>query len=752
MTQQSGFWLGEQQLRALIDALPLGAYLLRLEHPPDAESLRLLYANAASVTMLGVEADLLVGRTIGECFPNTLGESGHALAYRDVVVSQTPRDLGVITYGDHRVRLNRFASSAYPIGPDAVLVLFENLSASHARVTELAAIVESADDAILSKSLDGTILTWNASAERIYGYTAQEAIGRPISMLLPPDRKEEVEEILARLRGGERVDQLVTRRTRKDGAVIDVSLTVSPIRDTHGMVVAAATIARDISRQKEAEARAQQLAAIVDASDDAIFSRALDGRIISWNSGAERLFGYTAAEIVGESIDHLLLEERQDTAAARRQANRGEATSLPATRLRRRDGSEVDVAATLAPIFDAAGQVSAVSVVIRDVTGQRELENQLRQSQKLESIGSLAGGIAHDFNNILTVIRATTHAMLASLEDAGLRRRVSQIELAAEHAAALTGQLLAFSRQQVLQPELSDLSEVVATTLELVRRLIGEQIELEQHLARRLVSINVDRAQLQQVILNLSVNARDAMGDGGRLSVRTSNAVLDDSYLAEHIDVSPGLYALLEITDSGAGMDPLTLARIFDPFYTTKADGTGLGLSTVYGIVKQSSGHIQVYSEPGFGTTFKVYFPAAEGPVPAAKVSATPPELLSGHETILLVEDAEMVRSLATEMLEASGYTILAAADGSEALALARAHPGGIDLLLTDIVMPGMNGRELAEQLVRIDPGVRVLFTSGYPADTIIRHGITEGRVAFIQKPYAGSELLSKIRSTLAGG
>ncbi len=347
------------------------------------------------------------------------------------------------------------------------------------------------------------------------------------------------------------------------------------------------------------------------------------------------------------------------------------------------------------------------------------------------------------------MIQATNEIILRTLDDEALREKVRHVDRAVEHATALTRQLLAFGRQQVLKPEPTDLNLVVEETLVLVERLIGAQIRLDRELAPRLDSIDVDRSQLQQVILNLGVNARDAMPDGGILTVRTANRVLDESYASEHVDVTPGRYVVIEITDSGAGMDPETRERVFDPFFTTKTEGTGLGLATVYGIVKQSGGHIWIYSELGLGTTFRIYFPASESAATTREPEAPSDESLSGNETILVVEDAALLRPIVTEMLELHGYTVFPAADGAEALALAEQHNGAIDLLLTDVVMPGMNGRELAEQLVARYPAIKVLFTSGYPSDTVIRLGIADARVAFIQKPYVGHELLAEIRTTL---
>ncbi|MDX6513905.1 MAG: hypothetical protein QOE36_3409 [Gaiellaceae bacterium] len=384
-----------------------------------------------------------------------------------------------------------------------------------------------------------------------------------------------------------------------------------------------------------------------------------------------------------------------------------------------------------------------------DLSAQKALEEQLRQAQKMEAIGSLAGGIAHDFNNILTVIRGYSGMLIRGMDEAKSRGAAERIDQAAQRAAELTAQLLAFSRQQVMRPEVSDANAVVEETLTLLERLLGEDIVLESRLDPNLASILVDRSQLSQVMLNLAFNAREAMTAGGMLAIQTENVELDDVYAATHADVSPGRYVLLQVTDSGSGMDEEVRSRVFDPFFTTKDAGTGLGLSTVYGIVKQSGGHIWVYSEPGIGTTFKVYFPATDAPI---LPDALPVRVASreGCETILVVEDNEPLRVLVAQVLESYGYTVITAADGPSALELAAAeHAPRIHLLLTDVVMPQMNGREVAEELAALRPGLRVLFTSGYPSDTIIRHGIPEARTAFIQKPYLAEDLALKIREVL---
>jgi PAS domain S-box-containing protein len=502
----------------------------------------------------------------------------------------------------------------------------------------------------------------------------------------------------------------------------------------------------------------RQLAAIVDSSEDAIGSLSLAGTILSWNAGAERMYGYTAAEVIGTSVSILMPASLHDEFPAYlERLRRGEGIDhLETTRLHK-DGRQIEVAVTISPIKDATGSIVGMSAVARDITDQNRaasalrrsevrFEEQLRQVQKMEAIGSLAGGIAHDFNNILMVIRGYSSILLENLSDEKHQHQVLQIDQAAQRAAELTHQMLAFSRQQVLNPELTDVNAIVADALVLLERVLGEDIKLDCELDPGLGSVLVDRGQLSQVILNLAGNARDAMHDGGTLSIQTANVELDEDATPE--DVAPGEYILLRVADSGVGMDAETKARAFDPFFTTKAQGTGLGLAMVYGIVKQSGGHVSVSSEPGHGTTLAIYFPRVE---PIAAVMATPaaPGVLDGNETILVVEDTDTVRSLVAGTIASYGYTVLQASHGAEAIEIAAEHAGSIDLLLTDVVMPELNGRELAERLVAEYPGLKVLFTSGYPADAVLRRGIATAQAAFIEKPYPIEQLALKIREVL---
>jgi two-component system, cell cycle sensor histidine kinase and response regulator CckA len=405
-------------------------------------------------------------------------------------------------------------------------------------------------------------------------------------------------------------------------------------------------------------------------------------------------------------------------------------------------------------IRDEAGKTIRVLVVSRDVTERKQLQEQLVQSQKMEAVGRLAGGVAHDFNNLLTVINGYSDLMLESPAAEGHdRRHLEEIRRAGQRAAALTSQLLAFSRKQIVAPRVLDLNAVVEGAQKMLRRIVGEDVEFVARLSKPLGQVKADPGQVEQVVMNLVINARDAMPKGGKLVIETSNTKLGEDYARSHSFVAPGDYVMLVLSDTGCGMDAETQAHIFEPFYTTKEQGkgTGLGLSTVFGIVKQSEGHINVYSEVGKGTTFRVYFPRIKASVDAVSEERVEAFPVSGTETVLLVEDEPGVRSLALLVLQSNGYTVLAAASPQEALALAAQHLGTIHLLLTDVIMPGLNGRELAIRLVASRPDIKTLFVSGYTADAIGQHGILDAGVAFLPKPFTPHDLLRKVRQTLDG-
>lgn len=465
----------------------------------------------------------------------------------------------------------------------------------------------------------------------------------------------------------------------------------------------------------------------------------------------EKLTGYSNAELIGQSCD-MLEGPKTDLAELGKlrdaiDAGRSHEAELL---INRRNGEEYWNHVAISPIFDEDGTLTHHVGVHTDVTERLRLEEQVRQAQKMEAVGQLAGGVAHDFNNVLTAIRGSVDLAMTEVESASAREDLRQIEKAAEHAAHLTHQLLAFSRQQVLQPQSTDLNKVVHDTTALIDRVIGDDIQLVQKLGPDIESVLVDRGQLQQVIINLCINARDAMPDGGRITIATSSCDLDETYVSNNFVPASGRYVLLEIADSGFGMDLETQAHAFEPFFTTKSEGTGLGLATVYGIVSQMGGHVEVESEPSIGTSFNVYLPSTTREVAPARTSpAHSGESPNGSETILHVEDSEMLRPMVQRALGRHGYNVLSAVDAEEAIEIARERDGNVDLLLTDIVMPGLNGRELADLLHAQYPHLRVLFTSGYPADVAVRNGIAANEVNFIEKPFLASDLLPLIQSIL---
>jgi len=495
----------------------------------------------------------------------------------------------------------------------------------------------------------------------------------------------------------------------------------------------------------------EHLAAVIQSSPLAIYTLDPRSTVLTWNRAAEALYGWQAAELIGRPLP-TIGHDVEDHGRLRDRVLRGESLRGVEVTRRRKDGTSVNISLSVAPLHDAAGRVTGMLSLAADVTEMRQLEVQYRQAQKMEAVGRLAGGIAHDFNNLLTAIIGTTALVL---EDLGLESRarldIQEIEKAAKRAAGLTRQLLIFSRQQVLEPRALDLNALVGNLEKMLHRLIGEDIELRTKQATALGAVRADPGQLEQAIVNLVVNARDAMPQGGRLTIETADVELDRGYVAGHVPTQPGPYVLLAISDTGVGMDGATKARLFEPFFTTKEPGrgTGLGLATVYGIVKQSGGYIWTYSELGHGTTFKIYLPRVAETPEAPESTTSPPTPVRGSETLLVVEDQEEVRKLTKRVLEARGYTVLAARNGAEALEIVAQHPSKIHLMITDVVMPGMNGRELAQHARARRSYLKVLYVSGYTGEAVLQHRLLEPGVAFLQKPFTPDVLARKTREVL---
>jgi two-component system, cell cycle sensor histidine kinase and response regulator CckA len=607
----------------------------------------------------------------------------------------------------------------------------------------------------VSKTLDGTVLSWNASAERIFGYSAAEMIGSTIYRLIPPELHGDERDILERIGRGEHIAHFETIRRHKNGTLFPVELSISPVRDDSGTIVGASSIKRDISERKRAVETSSRLAAIVETSDDGIISKTFDGTVLTWNAGAERMYGYSATQMIGRSIYDVIPEELKDE--ERRileQVSRGEHVAHYETKRCRKDGKQIEISLTLSPIRDSTGQIVGVSSIQRDISERRRAEEALRQASKMESIGVLAGGLAHDFNNQLYAVSGFAHFIG---RDPGLspaaRQDLIELQRVTERMASLTRQLLAFSRQQVLSPEVLDLNVAVEETLPMLQRLIGSNVNIDLGLAPGPKWVRVDRAQLVQVLLNLVINARDAMPDGGVIQVQTLAHEVRPGHVFDRLrmPVEAGAYAELAVKDSGLGIAPEHLPHIFEPFYTTKevGVGTGLGLATVEGIVAQSNGYIQVDSVLGRGTTIRVLIPFAAEPTLKPRSSAQPRTKPRSRGRILVVDDEDPVRLIVMRTLQAEGYDVLGARDGNEALDELDEIGGAVNLVLTDVIMPGMSGRQLAAELGRRYHGIPIVWMSGHTREAELQKGQVGVNEPFLHKPVPQDLLLETVASII---
>jgi PAS domain S-box-containing protein len=617
------------------------------------------------------------------------------------------------------------------------------------------AVVESSNDAIITKSLDGTITAWNPAAEHLFGYPAAEAVGRRIDIIVPPDRRAEEDDILRRIGRGEKIEHFETIRLHKSGREVEVSLSIQPIRAASGEIIGASKTARDVTEakrtQRALDRESEERQRIFETSNDLILVADTAGNFIQVSPSSMAIVGYEPAEMIGHSAAEFIHpDDLENTRSEMRAARRGQQKRSFETRYVHKDGHAVSLNWTGSWSEPARRHF----FIGRDLTEIRAAEAQMHQSQKMDAVGQLTGGVAHDFNNILTVITGTIGILADGVADKPELVDVARmIDEAAERGASLTRHLLAFARKQPLQPREIDVNALVLEAAKLLHPTLGEHIQITPLLAPDAWTSRVDPNQLTTALLNLALNARDAMPDGGKLALETGNAILDEAYASMHNEVTPGEYVMIAVSDTGTGIAPADLEKVFDPFFTTKevGKGTGLGLSMVFGFVKQSGGHIKVYSEQGHGTTVKIYLPRATGAGEDLEEIPLQAAVEGGNEIILVVEDDALVRRYVLTQIESLGYTTLEAGNATEALELIDQHPE-INLLFTDVIMPGpMNGRQLAIEAVKRLPALKTLYTSGYTENAIVHHGRLDSGVLLLAKPYRKSELARMIRQALAG-
>jgi two-component system, cell cycle sensor histidine kinase and response regulator CckA len=853
------------------------------------EQSRITDFNAAAERTFRTHRSQVVGRHLTE----VILPSGSRDRYERVLFSSNV-DTGIDVVGNRlETRAMRSDGTTFPAeltltsinikGKSAFTVYVRDITArkrAEEALVWLAAIVESSQDAIIGKDLDRKITSWNKGAELMYGYTAEEMIGKDIGLLVPPDRAEETARIMEALRAGRKVSDLETVRVTKGGKLINVSLNVSPVLDSDGTMIGASAIAHDITAHKAAEKalrRANETS--IYASPVPIIAADAYNRVSMWNAAAEKLFGWSEMDVIGKPNPVIPQDELERAAMLHRRLLSGETITGVEVRRLKKDGSFVSISLSAAPLWDANhdvkgiigfltditerkhveealrraeekyrgifenafegiyqttpdgkyvaanpalarmlgfnspeelirqrtdvarqeyvdsqrrlefinamnehgvvtnfeypayrkdgkviwvsenahavrdahGEIAYFEGTVQDITRHRELEEQVRQMQKIEAVSRLAGGVAHDLNNILMAISSYAELLYGRIpEQDPSRGYVDEVMKATDRAASLTRGLLTFSRKQVLSPQVLDLNGLLTEQINMLRRLIPANIAVKFVAGEALGKVKLDPTQMEQVVMNLVINARDAMCDGGELIIETCNAELEpaDCVLAN----APGQYVMLSVSDNGCGMDSATKSHLFEPFFTTKeqGEGTGLGLAIVFGIVKQSLGQIFVHSEPGHGTTFKVYLPRIEAVPHPHKEKAQ--ASFRGHETILLVEDEVAVRESSAEYLTANGYTVLKASNGPEALKIAEKQTQPLDLMLTDVVMPQMSGRELAEKIGLIHPETRVVFMSGYSNNLLSTQQVLNPDCILLQKPFRLTALGRCIRDTLKRG
>ncbi|MEW6208561.1 MAG: PAS domain S-box protein [Acidobacteriota bacterium] len=725
------------------------------------EDQRIVLFNAAAEEIFRCPADASIGESLDLFIPPRfrLAHRNHIRAFGATnVTSRSMRSLGTL-YGlradGEEFPIEASISQVEVDSQKLYTVIIRDITKrveTELERSRMASIVQSSDDAIIGKTLDGTILSWNEGAEKIYGYTTQEAVGRPVSILVSSDRRDELSEILEQIRRGEHVDHFETVRVKKDGQMIDVSLTASPIKDAEDRVIGASTIARDITERRQAEEQLRWQAALLDLATDAILVRDLEDRVLFWSKSAERVYGWSAEEAVGKHVRELHYKEidRLIPESKRVLLEKGEWSGEVHHVTRK--GETIAVLNRWTLLRDQGGNAKSILCINTDITEKKKLEGQFFRAQRMESLGTLAGGIAHDLNNILSPIMMALRLFEMRFRDEDDRRLVSVLQETAERGAGLVRQVLSFARgvegeRTLLQPR-----HLIKEAVRIVKDTLPKSIEIGYSTADDLWPVVGDATQIHQVLMNLIINARDAMPQGGRVRIEASNVWIDENYARMNIESRPGRYILIAVSDTGAGIPASIIDRIFEPFFTTKEQGkgTGLGLSTVLTIVKSHGGFINVYSEEGKGTEFNVYLRADESQA-AREAEEAGPELPIGHgELVLVVDDEAAVREITKSTLEAYGYRVVTAGDGTEAVALCAQHKDEIKVLLTDVMMPFMDGPATIRAVRKLNPRIKVIVSSGLKANGKAVEAASLGVKVFLSKPYTADKLLMALADILS--
>ncbi len=713
--------------------------------------------NGMGLPRLGWGVDQVLGYTLNKIYVTEDRDHPAIAAHRRALLGQSANYEYTHGHRDFSVRVEPLYEPQGGITGCLALALdITERKIAEAQLVEsnqrMEALIESAPVAIVALDGDGKVSLWNPGAERVFGWKRAEVIGN-LNPTVPPEKMEDFRTIFEVVMQGGSVAGLEATCRHKDGSPVEVSLSAAPLRDASGEITGAMSVFTDITARKQAEAEKHLLSTAIEQSAECIVITDPAGIIQYANPAFTATTGYSREETIGQST-RLLKSGKHDAAYYQQlwetilkgDTWRGEIIN------RHKDGNLFFAEMAITPVRDPRGEITAFIAVHKDITQRRALEHQLFQAQKQEAIGQLAGGIAHDFNNVLGAILGMAElGLMDAPEGSKIRDRLQKIQHHGGRAVALTRQLLAFSRRQVLERRDISLNHAVNEILSLLGDTLGKDIELHTKLAESLSATHADPAQVEQVLMNLCVNARDAMPKGGQLFIETRNETIDEAYCRTNPLAHPGRYVLLLVSDTGNGMKPDVAEHIFEPFFTTKGPGkgTGLGLATVYGIVKQHDGFINVYSEPGEGATFKVYFPVAESAEVESAAELPLEKVRGGKETILVAEDHEGLRELVSETLQALGYTVLLAADGEEAVQLFEQHRDEVDLLVLDVVMPRMRGPEAYSRIQALRPDIPAIFCTGYSTESPVVNGALLGGTTILQKPYTTTNLARGIRNFL---